>query len=64
MQSEIFRKQHESCKLWLRQNLTPRNTASVMALLEQMVETKSWKASGGLAGYVWPTKGNGRTSFG
>ena len=49
MQSEIFRKQDESCNLWLRQNLTPRKTASVMTMLEQMVETKSWKASRGLA---------------
>ena len=49
IQSEIFRKQDESCNLWLRQNLTPRKTASVMTMLEQMVETKSWKASRGLA---------------
>ena len=40
MQSEIFQKQDESCNLWLRQNLTPRKTASVMTMLEQMVETK------------------------
>ena len=45
MQSSVFRKQDESCNLWLRQNLTPRKTASVMTMLEQMVETKSWKAS-------------------
>ena len=49
MQSEIFQKQDESCNLWLRQNLTPRKTASVMTMLEQMVEIKSWKASRGLA---------------
>ena len=49
MQSKIFRKQDESCNLWLRQNLTPRKTASVMTILEQMVKTKSWKASRGLA---------------
>ena len=49
MQSEIFRKQDESCNLWLRQNLTPRKTASVMTMLEQIVERKSWKASRGLA---------------
>ena len=49
IQSEIFRKQDESCNLWLRQNLTPRKTASVMTMLEQMVETKSWKTSRGLA---------------
>ena len=48
MQGEIFRKQDESCNLWLRQNLTPKKTASVMTMLEQMVETKSWKASRGL----------------
>ena len=49
MQSEIFRKQDEGCNLWLRQNLTPRKTASVMTMLEEMVETKLWKASRGLA---------------
>ena len=49
MQSKIFRKQDESRNLWLRQDLTPRKTASVMTMLEQMVETKSWKASRGLA---------------
>ena len=49
MQSEIFRKQDESCNLWLRQKPTPRTTASVMTMLEQMFETKSWKASRGLA---------------
>ena len=48
MQSEIFQKQDESSNLWLRQNLTPRKTASVMTTLEQMVQTKSWKASRGL----------------
>ena len=29
-------------------NLTPRKTASVMTMLEEMIETKSWKASRGL----------------
>ena len=48
-QSEIFRKQDESCNLRLRQNLTPRKTASVMTVLNQMVETKSWKVSRGFA---------------
>ena len=28
MKSEMFRKQDESCNLWPRQNLTPRQTAS------------------------------------
>ena len=49
MQSEIFRKQNESCNLLLRQNLTPRQTASAMTMLEETVETKTWKASRGLA---------------
>ena len=49
MQSKIFRKQDESCNLWLRQNLTPRKTVSGMTMLEQMVETKSWKVLRGLA---------------
>ena len=41
-----------------------------MTMLEQIVETKSWKASNGLAKCskwmqtVWPIKGKGRTSFG
>ena len=48
MQREIFQKQNESCNLWLRQNLTPRKTTSVMIMLEQMAETKAWKASRGL----------------
>ena len=41
MQSKIFQKQDENCNLWLRQNLTPRKTSSVMTMLEKMVETKS-----------------------
>lgn len=49
MQSNISRKQDESCNLWLRKNLTPRKTASVKNILEQMVESKSWKASRVLA---------------
>ena len=39
MQSEIFRKKYDICNLWLRQNLTPRETASVMTMLEKIVET-------------------------
>ena len=49
MHSKIFRKQDESCNLWLRQNLRPRKTASVMTMQEQMVETKSLKTSRRLA---------------
>ena len=41
--------EQKRCNLWLRQNLTPKKTASVMTMLEQMVETKSWKPSRGLA---------------
>ena len=39
MQSEIFRKKYNICNLWLRQNLTLRETASVMTMLEKIVET-------------------------
>ena len=34
MQNEIFRRQDESGNLLLRQNVTPRKTASMMAMLE------------------------------
>ena len=34
--------------LWLTQNLNPRKTAATMTMLEQMVETRSWKQTRGL----------------
>ena len=42
MQSAIYKKQNQQCNLWLEQNLTPAKTASIMSMLEQMVETRSW----------------------
>ena len=47
-QSRFFREQEEECHLLLNQNLHPRNTSSIMSVLEQMVETRSWKATRGL----------------
>ena len=44
----IYRRQEQECHLWLKQRLTPRKTASIMTLIEQMVETKGWKVARGL----------------
>ena len=48
-QSRLFKKQEPECHLWLTQNLHPRKTSSIMSMLEQMIETRSWKAARGLA---------------
>ena len=48
MQSAIYKKQNRQCNLWLEQSLTPAKTASIMSMLEQMVETRSWKVTRGL----------------
>ena len=42
-QGRLFRAQEDECNLWLTQNVNPRKTASVMVMLEQMVETRVWK---------------------
>ena len=34
--------------MWLSQNLNPGKTAAIMTMLEQMVETRSWKEARGL----------------
>ena len=47
-QSRYFREQKQDCQLWLSQNLHPRKTASIMQMLEQMVEAKSWKVARGI----------------
>ena len=47
-QGRLFREQEEECNLWLIQNVNPRKTASIMVMLEQMVETRAWKAARGL----------------
>ena len=40
LQSCMYRRQEQECHLWLKQRLTPRKTASIMTLIEQMVETR------------------------
>ena len=47
-QSQFYQEQEDECHLWLKQNLSGRKTASIMTMLEQMVETRSWKAVRGL----------------
>ena len=48
LQSCMYRRQEQECHLWLKQRLTPRKTASIMTLIEQMVETRGWKVARGL----------------
>ena len=40
-QSKLFAEQEQECKLWLSQNLDPRKTASILTMIEQMVETRA-----------------------
>ena len=47
-QSKLFSDQEEECQIWLSQNLHPHKTSAIMNMLEQMVETRSWKAVRGL----------------
>ena len=47
-QSKLFAEQQQECNLWLSQNLDPRKTASILMIIEQMVETRAWKAARGL----------------
>ena len=47
-QSKVYSEQEKECHLWLTQNLNPRKTAVIMTMLEQMVETRSWKQRRGL----------------
>ena len=42
-QSQVYREQEEECHSWLGQNLHGGKTSSIMTMLEQMVETRSWK---------------------
>ena len=50
MQSTI-KEQNQQCNLGLKQNLTPAKAASIMSMLEQMVETRLWKVTRGLIEY-------------
>ena len=47
-QSKVYSEQEKEFHLWLTQNLSPRKTAVIMTMLEQMVETRSWKQTRGL----------------
>ena len=47
-QNQFCQEQEDKCHLWLSQNLHGRKTSSIMKMLEQMVETRSWKAARGL----------------
>ena len=47
-QSDLYRRQEQECHLWLKQRLTPRKTASIMTVIEQMVDTRGWKVERGL----------------
>ena len=48
LQNDLYRRQKQECHLWLKQRLTPRKTASIMTVIEQMVETRGWKVARGL----------------
>lgn len=48
-QSQTYREQEEECHVWLNRSLHGRKTASIITMLEQMVETRSWKVARGLA---------------
>ena len=47
-QSKVYSEPGKECRLWLTQNLNPRKTETIMMMLEQMVETRSWKQTRGL----------------
>ena len=47
-QIRFVREQEEECHLWLTQNLHPRKMSSIMSMLEQLVEMRSWKVAQGL----------------
>ena len=47
-QSKLYREEEQKCHMWLSRNLNPGKTAAIMTMLEQMVETRSWKETRGL----------------
>ena len=47
-QSRLYKEQEKECHIWLAQNLNQGKTASIMTMMEQMVETRSWKEARGL----------------
>ena len=48
MQSEVWRGQDAVCHTWMERNMDPAKTSAIVALQEQMVETKGWKVSRGM----------------
>ena len=48
MQSEVYEKLDEESHRWLQSNIGPKKVASIIAVQEQAVETRGWKANGGL----------------
>ena len=48
MQREVYEKLDEESHRWLQCNVEPRKVASIIAVQEQMVETRAWKANRGL----------------
>ena len=42
-QNRFFREQEKEFHLWLTHNLHPQKTSTIMSMLKQMMETKSWK---------------------
>ena len=47
-QRKLYRGQEQEFHVWLSQNLNPGKTVAIMTMLEQMVETRSWKEARGL----------------
>ena len=47
-QNHFYQEQEDECHLLSSQNLHGRKTSSIMTMLEQMVDTRSWKAARGL----------------
>ena len=48
MQREVYEKLDEESHRWLQCNVEPRKVVSIIAVQEQMVETRAWKANRGL----------------
>ena len=51
-QSKLYTGQGQESHVWLFQNLNPGKTAAIMTTLEQVLETRSWKAARGLTSDV------------
>ena len=47
IQSEMYKKLDEERHRWLQCNIEPKKVAPIIAVQEQMVETRTWKANRG-----------------